>query len=88
MLWWAQIVALSMSHRKPAFKISYAVPSGVEHSPVAVMLHAEPRVFCGAWPKRATDETARSSEVFRGIRHKLREDACPCENGMIRMLRR
>jgi hypothetical protein len=26
MHWWAQIAALSMSHRKPAFKISYAVP--------------------------------------------------------------
>jgi len=71
--------ALSMSHRKPAFKISYAIPYGVEHSPVATMLNAAPRLFCDAWGY-ATDETARGrARFFRGTRHKLREDACPCE---------
>lgn len=48
-----------MSHRKPVFKISYAVPCGMEHSPVAIMLNTLPREFCGACLKRATDETAR-----------------------------
>lgn len=62
-----------MSHRKPAFKISNAVPSGIEHSPAKTMLKALPRLFCDASPSCAADENRSSVERgTQGIRHKLR----------------